>query len=380
MHCHSTNSDGGYSPQDLAQKYFDEGYEIIMITDHNYLTLEEEVNVPGMLLIQSEEITFSRHMNAFCLENLISPEAENYSCEMAIEDAKEQDGLIMLNHYCEGLVTEDSWAVSAEEIMSWPFLPNMLEIYNTGTETIQTHDDKSIWDAILTAGHVIYGSATDDFHPSVSEALEFNKGWNMIWLDNLSPENVYDALLNGDFYASTGVEISNYEVIDYGTHKLINIESSNADKIAFWGPNHQIIYEVEESSASFVLDSHSYIRIELTKTGFLGMGNKYAWTQPVFFEETPSQLITDNIDNDIFVYPNPAQDYLNMEFVEYEGRVNSIKVVNTLGEILYENEQIDAHDKQLQLSTETWESGSYFVVFELKDNTSLTKKVIVEKE
>jgi hypothetical protein len=286
----------------------------------------------------------------------------------------------MLNHYCEGLLTEDSWAVSAEEIMSWPFLPNMLEIWNTGTETIQTHDDKSIWDAILTAGHVIYGSATDDFHPSVSEALEFNKGWNMIWLDSLSPENVYDALTNGDFYASTGVEISNYEVIDYGTHKLINIESSNADKIAFWGPNHQIIYQVEESSASFVLDSHSYVRIELTKTGFLGMGNKYAWTQPVFFEEIPSQMIDNNIAEEITIYPNPANDFLNIEFNEFTNEIKYFSVLNIFGEQIYSSGQISDTDRFVQLSTETWASGSYFIVFTLTDNTKLTKKVVIENK
>lgn len=379
MHCHTTNSDGGYSPQDLAQKYFDAGYEVIMITDHNYMTHEAEVNVPGMLVIQSEEITFSRHMNAFFLNNVILPEADDYSCEMAINDVIEQDALIMLNHYCEGLFTEDSWAVSADEILSWPLLPNMLEIWNTGTETIQTHDDKSIWDAILTAGSVIWGSATDDFHPSVSEALEFNKGWNMIWLDSLCAINVYESLLNGNFYASTGVEISNYEVIDYGTHKIINIESNNADKIAFWGPNHQVLFEVSESFASFTLDSHDFVRIELTKTGFLGMGNKYAWTQPVFFDQTTTGNLCTKSEPNINVYPNPTDNYLNIDYNQFNKEINNIKIVNNLGKVFYQNQQISNYNKQIQLSTDMWAAGDYTIIVELTDKTIVTIKVVVTK-
>ena len=69
--------------------------------------------------------------------------------------------------------------MDATEIISYENGPHFLEIWNTETETAQTHDDKSIWDAVLTAGKVVWGSATDDFHPSVFESMEFNKGWNM---------------------------------------------------------------------------------------------------------------------------------------------------------------------------------------------------------
>jgi hypothetical protein len=378
MHCHTTNSDGGYSPQDLAQKYYNAGYEIIMITDHNYLTLESEVDLQGLLVIQAEELTFSRHWNGFFLSEVIMP-TEDYTCQEAINDVRAQGGLTQLNHYRTGPFTPISWSATAEDILAFENGPDFLEIWNTGTELTQAHDDKSIWDAVLTAGKRVWGSATDDFHPSVSEALEFNKGWNMIWLDSLCAINVYESLVTGKFYASTGVEISSYEVIDYGTHKLINIESSNADKITFWGPNHQVIYEVEGSSASYVLDSHSYIRIELRESGFLGMGNKYAWTQPVFFEQTSTQAMESNIDDGIFVYPNPTHNYFSIELNHFEGKVANIKVLNNLGEVVYRNENNNEYSRLIQISTESWAAANYFIVFELVDKTSITKKVVVEK-
>lgn len=319
MHCHTTNSDGGYSPQNLVEKYKNAGYEIMFITDHNYLTLESEVNVSGVLVIQSEEITFDRHMNAFFLNSLIQP-TSGYTCQDAIDAVKAQGGLIQLNHYCQGPFTEPSWAVSVQEIITFSNGPDFLEIWNTGTESVQTHDDKSIWDEVLTSGKVVWGSATDDFHPSVMESLEFNKGWNMIWLDTLTEQNVFNALQTGQFYASTGVVISSYTVTDYVTYKTITL-NSNASKIAFWGPGHQKIQESNGGSASFILQSHSYVRAELVKEGFLGIGNTYGWTQPVFLNNPVATLTQTDMIPTMNIFPNPteglAQVKLSLPYISH---------------------------------------------------------------
>lgn len=377
MHCHTTNSDGGYSPQALGEKYKASGYEILMITDHNWLTLESEVNVPGLLVIQAEELTFSRHWNGFFLNEVIMP-TEDYTCQEAIDAVRAQGGLIQLNHYCTGPFTPASWSATAEDILSFENGPDFLEIWNTGTELTQAHDDKSIWDAVLTAGKVVWGSATDDFHPSVTEALEYNKGWNMIWLDSLCAINVYESLVTGNFYASTGVEITNYQVTDFGSYIEISIESSNADKIAFWGPNHQVIYEVDESSASFVLDSHSYIRIELRESGFLGMGNKYAWTQPVFFEETSTDMAEVKIEDDINIYPNPAADYINIDLSSISYESLNLVVYNSLGSIVYHNTKIINTDI-FAINAESWANGVYSLVLSFDADRRFTAKIVLEK-
>ncbi len=372
MHCHSTNSDGANTPQALAEKYKAEGYEIMMITDHNHLTLPLEVNVPGVLCIASEEITFDRHMNGFFLTKNIVP-FSGFTCQQAIDSVKAQGGLIMLNHYCEGPVTEDSWAVSAQELLTFNNGPDMLEIWNTGTETIQTHDDKSIWDAVLTAGKKVWGCATDDYHPSVSDFIEFNKGWNMIWLDSLTEENVFNALINGNFYASTGVEISHYSVTDYGDHKIINIQS-NADKIAFWGPNHQKITEFNSSNATFTLQNHQYIRAELTITGVLGMGNKYAWTQPEFLENNTS--LTDfSPELNLRLYPNPAQAFVTIEFsIAYDSDV-SIGLSDINGRKLMNVVKIfhPADSYRYNIPLNNFKNGIYLIHFSTKKHQKVLR-------
>jgi len=277
MHCHTTNSDGNYDPIDLINKYKDAGYEILMITDHNFVTNGASYNVPGILCINGEEITFDRHMNGFFLDHAIIPD-ENFNCQDAIYSVQAQGGLIQLNHYCAGLLTPDEWEVSASEIMNLNNGPDILEIFNTAQEALQTHDDKTIWDSLLTAGKIVWGGADDDFHPAVLESIEFNHAWNMIFLDSLTENNVYQAIKNGNFYASTGVEIYNYNVTNYNTFKIIEI-NSNATKIDFWGPGHTLLYSVNGGNAQYTLQDYSYVRAELS----IGTNNKkYAWTQPVF--------------------------------------------------------------------------------------------------
>lgn len=364
MHCHTTNSDGGYTPQALAEKYYNEGYEIIMITDHNYLTAFQEVTVPGMLVIQSEEITFDRHMNAFFISSNIVPDS-GYTCQNAIDEVKGQGGLIQLNHYCEGPFTDDNWAVSAPEIISFTDGPDFLEIWNTGTESVQTHDDKSIWDEVLTSGKVVWGSATDDFHPAVLESLEFNKGWNMLWLDSLTPEQVRNALINGNFYASTGVEITSYIITDYGTHKTISIQSSNATKIALWGPGHQLLQEANGSSASFLLQNQPYVRIELTKEGLFGIGNTYAWTQPVFLNPT-STINEITMIPSMNIYPNPTAGLAEVKLqLPFESHIK-ISVSDLLGKEIKVvcNELLKANDYLFPLLIDHCAEGIYLLKLE----------------
>jgi hypothetical protein len=376
MHCHTTNSDGRYSPVDLVSKYKAKGYEIMFITDHNFLT--DSVYVPGVLCIPSEEITFKRHMNGFFLSRNIMPD-ENFTCQQAIDSVIAQGGLIQLNHYFPGSFTDDNWEVDAPEIISFQNGPHMLEIWNTGTETVQTHDDKSIWDAVLTAGKVVWGSATDDFHPSISEGLEFNKGWNMIWLDTLTKEAVYNALLNGNFYASTGVEITQYQVNDYGNYKSINISSSNANKIKFWGPGHQVLQEFNGSSASFILQNHSYVRIELINEGILGMGNTYAWTQPVFLNYPLH--IADN-KNDIpyiQLYPNPNYGMATIDIKSQHAGNLKLDILTLEGKFITNvaNEYIDKNNYQFIFDISTMPSGFYLLKVEFND---VSKTLIFEKK
>ena len=107
--------------------------------------------------------------------------------------------------------------------------------------------------------------------PTISIPQCLNR-WNLtkdgIWLDTLTTEAVYNALLNGNFYASTGVVITNYQVTDNGTYKIITVSSSNATRIKFWGPGHEVLQESNSNTATYVLHNKSYVRVKLINEGF----------------------------------------------------------------------------------------------------------------
>ena len=86
LHCHSTNSDGVMDPQTVAQEYISRGYEILFLTDHNFMTPANTYEMPGILAVSSEEYTFAKHINGFFLNHTI--DASGFSAQQAIDSIK----------------------------------------------------------------------------------------------------------------------------------------------------------------------------------------------------------------------------------------------------------------------------------------------------
>src|SRR5207249_12265968 len=62
LHCHTTNSDGAFSPEKLLRMYRDAGYSFVCITDHNRVTRYEELNGRDFVAIHGTEDTVSRFL------------------------------------------------------------------------------------------------------------------------------------------------------------------------------------------------------------------------------------------------------------------------------------------------------------------------------
>ena len=72
-------------------------------------------------------------------------------------------------------------------------------------------------DTVLTAGRVYYGVAVDDVHHfkrTAGEPLTAapGQGWIYVRATELSAPAILEAIDRGDFYASSGVELSDYTV------------------------------------------------------------------------------------------------------------------------------------------------------------------------
>ncbi len=181
------------------------------------------------LLITAEEISDRAqgvpvHMNAMNLQEVISPlggstvvEAINNNLRAAEQQAKANGEPIMvhLNHPNFG------WAVTAEELAAVTN-ERFFEVYN-GHPSINHLGDatrpgvEKMWDIANTIrigelnADPMFGLATDDshnYHGPPNQGATSGRGWVMVRAKNLTPISLIEAMNQGEFYSSSGVELS----------------------------------------------------------------------------------------------------------------------------------------------------------------------------
>ena len=75
---------------------------------------------------------------------------------------------------------------------------------------------EEVWDAVLSAGTLMCGIAVDDAHtfkqPGNPSVAGPGRGWVMVRAARLEARALLEALEAGQFYSSTGVELTDYAV------------------------------------------------------------------------------------------------------------------------------------------------------------------------
>ena len=56
LHCHSTNSDGCFSPQELKEQYLAKGYSVVAFSDHEHLIDHSYLNDEQFVAITACEV------------------------------------------------------------------------------------------------------------------------------------------------------------------------------------------------------------------------------------------------------------------------------------------------------------------------------------
>ena len=179
------------------------------------------------LVITSEEISdrFGKlpvHLCATNLRDVIPPQSGNSVLEVmqnnvrAVLEQRRQTGQPMfahLNHPNFG------WAVTAEDLAQVEG-EQFFEVYN-GHRGVRNEGDElhssteRIWDIVLALRlgelglGVMYGVATDDSHNyhKPQQVSVPGRGWVQVRAKRLTPEYIIDAMEQGDFYATSGVQL-----------------------------------------------------------------------------------------------------------------------------------------------------------------------------
>lgn len=242
LHCHTTMSDGHLTREEVKEAYKAQGYSIVAFTDHEHLIDNSYLNDESFLTITSAELAIKEFPEQSTLVNLgmkvchlnvLAPSTDYVTtpCYSSFYDhyvndenrelikfdkefkrvhttkginkiirtANEKGFLVTYNHPSWSLETEKDY-IGLEGLWA-------VEIYNNSVVTSGGMDDEHVYDELLRKGKKLWCVCADDNHngaPLGSAKSDSFGGFTVVNCDSLDYDNVFSALKNGYFYASTG--------------------------------------------------------------------------------------------------------------------------------------------------------------------------------
>jgi hypothetical protein len=127
----------------------------------------------------------------------------------------------------------------------------------------------------------IYAIGDDDVHQlqSKGDAIEALPGqaWIYVKASELTSAAILTAIDNGEFYASTGVELAEYKTDKNEISIKVKATSYSKYRIQFIGSGGKILQESLAPDAAYkIKGSEGYVRAKILESN-----GKIAWTQPV---------------------------------------------------------------------------------------------------
>jgi hypothetical protein len=310
-HTHTLNSDGDSPPDVVARWYRERGYQFLFITDHEFITdvgpLNALVGAAGrFLVISGQEVTQrvrdtahadgvrQAHVNALGLDRVIRPIGERNIAQGTTIAAtyarnlpliRAAGGVAQVNH------PNYRWSVHLDQLLAIPDSA-LLEIWNGhptvyndgGTDSTgqSMPSAEALWDSLLTRGKLILGVADDDSHHFRQEGAgdpdqaRPGRGWIMVRADSLTRTAILAAIARGDFYASTGVTLSDYRASPAEIVVTIAPDNDRRYRTEFIGRGGQVLATSTSLKSSYrIRGSEGYVRARV-----IDSSGRRAWTQP----------------------------------------------------------------------------------------------------
>ena len=309
------------TPEVVAQWYLDRGYHFLSLSEHNRYIDPAMVALPpdrrkDFILIPGEEITGNYvHMTALNIARLVIPTGhpsraqtiQNYT-----DRTRAAGGAPIINH------PNFNWALKVSDIRPIKRC-HLFELYN-GHPAVHNDGDpampeerpstEAMWDALLSDGMVIYGVSSDDAHEFKTHGPDKSnpgRGWVMVRAAELTPKAITEAIDRGDFYASSGVILTEVTASEKEYRVVADDEATRAEaakaeliprrlpageaaqagyRVDFIGPGGKVLQSTSGTQASFIRPAGlAYVRAKITFTRDAGGGGQEqiaAWTQPAF--------------------------------------------------------------------------------------------------
>ena len=226
LHTHTTDSDGDAEPAVVVRWYRRHGYDFLVLSDHNHLTILDYASGKRRfrrpLMIPGEEVSVNAGTGAIPVhlngipgkvspgESSIGPSTSDAgqvvpTIQANVDAIIDAGGIASINH------PNYKWAFD-HKVIRQVRGASLLEVFN-GHPAVNVYGApgkfsyEEIWDGVLSAGRAIYGVATDDshrYHDFAPELSNPGRGWVVVRAQELSKEAIVDALASGEFYSYGG--------------------------------------------------------------------------------------------------------------------------------------------------------------------------------
>ncbi|MBQ0105044.1 MAG: hypothetical protein KBT47_03295 [Armatimonadetes bacterium] len=335
LHVHSTMSDSLGTPQLAVDTYHRCGYDFMFFTDHktNFDIDSQVADKYDMLVMGGVELDCGKdpkpgydfnkepkedwvhrlgdnrlinefgdpaipHINALGVYGTnikfdLFDGQTGKTLENAIDAINKENGIPMICH------------------PNWYFCPSfrelldikrdfLLEIGNNDESTcfgsFSKESMETVWDILLSKGRRVFATATDDTHHYFKTKEEpwtdYDLGCVYVWAEK-NEESIKEALRRGDFYASGGVELLEYNVTEKGISVKVKEEEGVKYCIMFKGKMGiplRYVYGTEADYEFQGIPDEEYVRVKVVsnkvKSSFWftsnGVYNQACYTQPVF--------------------------------------------------------------------------------------------------
>ena len=300
------------TPDFVAQWYHDRGYNFLVLSEHNKFIDPSTVNLKGelrddFLLVPGEEVTGPVHSTAMNINRLVpwqfKDENRSKIIQNHVDEIGKAKGAMILNHPNFGRRLHSHEIHPVKKLYMFELYNAHPHVYSFGNAHRPSLEQ--LWDALLEKGMTIYGVSSDDAHKLQKWGEKENnpgRGWVMVRAEELTSNAITNAMLEGDFYSSSGVMLDKLILGKDQIELSVNQKETACELaseflfgrpvkkgepgtyIEFIGPGGELVKSIKGFSGS-CKSTGDYLRAKVVHRVQKENGSLreyYAWTQPVF--------------------------------------------------------------------------------------------------
>ena len=224
-HCSENSGCSSVPLSESVRRYCDLGVGFVTLTDHDVVTDLAEMGrrYPDQTFLEGFE--YSSRENVVFVGEEVGP-----LYELSLEEALNQAGELLTVVYNGHYGIESAIA--------------------NGRRPLYT----KFWDELLTADYRVWGYANDDFH----DPQDFGNAFNMVLVEDESPQAIVRAAKAGRCYASTGLLL---ETLTEERGDIV-VEVDAVSSGAFIGPGGRVLAKGEGTQFEDSAAGETYVRFE----------------------------------------------------------------------------------------------------------------------